>query len=49
MNPEEPDFMQHIVDYWQALLQEKSWGFTLWPAMPAWFADAAAADLPAPG
>lgn len=41
----DPALLQHIVDYWQALLRERSWGFTLWPAMPSWFA---AAPAPAP-
>lgn len=36
-DPQDPQLLQRIVDYWQALLQEKSWAFTLWPAMPAWF------------
>lgn len=34
---DDPALLQHIVDYWQGLLEEKSWGFGLWPAMPAWF------------
>ena len=34
---EDPALLQHIVDYWQALLEERSWAFSLWPAMPAWF------------
>lgn len=38
----DPQLLQRIADYWQALLREKSWGFTLWPAMPAWFAAPAA-------
>lgn len=37
-DPHDPGLLQHIVDYWQGLLRERSWGFTLWPAMPAWFA-----------
>jgi hypothetical protein len=36
-DPHDPALLQRIADYWQGLLQEKSWGFTLWPAMPAWF------------
>lgn len=36
-DPHDPELLQRIVDTWQALLREKSWGFTLWPAMPAWF------------
>lgn len=37
-DPQDPDLLQRIVDYWEGLLREKSWGFTLWSAMPAWFA-----------
>lgn len=36
-DPHDPQLLQRVVDYWEALLREKSWGFTLWPAMPAWF------------
>ena len=37
-DPDEPDLIQTIADHWQRLLRERSWGFMLWPAMPAWFA-----------
>jgi hypothetical protein len=40
-DPQDPDLLQRIVDYWEGLLREKSWGFSLWPAMPAWFAASA--------
>ena len=36
--PDEPGLLQVIVDHWQRLLREQSWGFILWPSMPAWFA-----------
>lgn len=36
-DPDEPELLQRIADYWQGLLRERSWGFTLWAAMPAWF------------
>lgn len=38
---DDPDLLQRIASYWEALLREKSWGFSLWPAMPAWFAPTA--------
>lgn len=41
-DPHDPALLQRIVDYWEGLLRERSWGFTLWPAMPAWFAAAPA-------
>jgi len=34
----DPGLMQRIADTWEGLIREKSWGFTLWPAMPAFFA-----------
>ncbi|MCX7557107.1 hypothetical protein OS187_09790 [Xanthomonadaceae bacterium JHOS43] len=37
-HPDEPGLLQHIADHWQRLLRERSWGFFLWGAMPAWFA-----------
>lgn len=37
-DPNEPELLQHIADHWQRLLRERSWGFFLWTAMPAWFA-----------
>ena len=37
-DPNAPDLLQHIANHWQCLLRERSWGFMLWPAMPAWFA-----------
>lgn len=46
-DPNDPDLLQHIAGYWEDLIREKSWGFTLWPMMPAYFAtdtEAAAAD-----
>ena len=36
--PNEPGLIQTIADHWQRLLCERSWGFMLWAAMPAWFA-----------
>lgn len=47
-DPNDPDLLQRIVDYWEALLRERSWGFTLWPAMPAWFVGAPDASNPHP-
>ncbi len=32
------DLMQRIASTWESLIREKSWGFTLWPMMPAFFA-----------
>ena len=43
-DPHDPALLQHIADYWQGLLRERSWGFSLWPAMPAWFAVTATAS-----
>jgi hypothetical protein len=37
-DPHDPALLQHIVDLWQGLIEEQSWAFSLWPAMPAWFA-----------
>lgn len=37
-DPHDPALLPRLVAAWEGLLQEKSWGFTLWPAMPAWFA-----------
>ena len=37
-DPNDPSLLQHIASYWQGLIEEKSWGFTLWPMMPAYFA-----------
>lgn len=45
-DPHDPALLQHIASYWEALLRERSWGFTLWPAMPAWFAAAPAPATP---
>jgi hypothetical protein len=36
-DPHDPELLQRIVDDWEQLLREKSWAFSLWPAMPAWF------------
>ncbi len=36
-DPDDPQLMQRIADTWSGLIAEKSWGFTLWPAMPAFF------------
>lgn len=36
-DPDDPDLLQRIVDFWQVLLEEKSWAFSLWSMMPAWF------------
>lgn len=35
---DEAQLIQTIADHWQKLLRERSWGFMLWAAMPAWFA-----------
>ncbi len=40
-DPNDPALLQRIASYWEALLRENSWGFTLWPMMPAYFAGAA--------
>jgi hypothetical protein len=40
--PDDPQLLQRIVETWEGLIREKPWGFTLWPAMPAWFAPPAA-------
>lgn len=37
-DPHEVGLIQTIADHWQRLLRERSWGFMLWAAMPAWFA-----------
>lgn len=34
---DDPQLLQRIVDFWQALIEDKPWGFTLWPAMQAFF------------
>ncbi|MCK7593583.1 hypothetical protein [Pseudomarimonas salicorniae] len=39
-DPNDPDLLQRIASYWEGLIREKSWGFTLWPMMPAYFAGA---------
>jgi len=36
-DPDDPTLMQRLADTWQGLIREKSWAFTLWPAMPAFF------------
>lgn len=36
-DPHDPTLMQRIAETWESLIREKSWGFTLWPAMPAFF------------
>lgn len=36
-DPHDPDLLQRIASYWEALIREKPWGFTLWPMMPAYF------------
>ena len=46
-DPNDPALLQQIATYWEGLLRERSWGFTLWSAMPAWFA-AAAPSTPQP-
>lgn len=35
-DPQTPGLLQQIVDIWQARISERSWGFFLWLAMPAW-------------
>jgi len=47
-DPADPELLQRIADYWQGLLREKSWGFTLWPALPAWFAAVGRSDPQSP-
>lgn len=37
-DPNATGLIQTIADHWQRLLCERSWGFMLWAAMPAWFA-----------
>ncbi len=37
-DPNESCLIQTIANHWQRLLCERSWGFMLWAAMPAWFA-----------
>lgn len=37
-DPNDPELLQRIAGYWEALIREKPWGFTLWPMMPAYFA-----------
>ena len=37
-DPNESGLIQTIANHWQRLLCERSWGFMLWAAMPAWFA-----------
>ena len=41
---QDPQLLQHIASYWQGLLEEQSWAFGLWPAMPAWFSQAETAE-----
>ena len=36
----DPALRQRIASYWEGLLKEKSWGFSLWPMMPAYFLSA---------
>lgn len=36
----DPQLLQRIASYWEGLIREKPWGFTLWPMMPAYFAAA---------
>lgn len=36
-DPDEPELLQRIAAYWEHLLREHSWGFSLWAFMPAWF------------
>lgn len=36
-DPHDPQLLQQIAGFWEGLLREKSWGFTLWPMMPAYF------------
>jgi hypothetical protein len=37
LDPHDPALRQRIVDYWEGLIREQPWAFTLWPAMPAFF------------
>ena len=36
-DPQDPELLQRIAAFWEGLIREKSWGFTLWPMMPAYF------------
>ena len=45
---DDPHLLQRIAEYWEGLLREKSWGFTLWPAMPAWFVAPLRSDAQSP-
>ncbi|MBD8527972.1 hypothetical protein [Pseudomarimonas arenosa] len=38
----DPALRQRIASYWEGLIKEKTWGFSLWPMMPAYFAGASA-------
>jgi len=33
----DPALRQHVASYWEALIREQPWAFTLWQAMPAFF------------
>ena len=46
-DPADPALMQRIASLWESLIREKSWGFTLWPAMPAFFPESQAAAIDA--
>lgn len=34
---DDPQLLQRIASFWEALLRDRSWGFTLWPMMEAYF------------
>ena len=36
-DPASPGLLQKIATHWQARIEDCSWGFFLWAAVPAWF------------
>ncbi len=38
-DPNDPTLMQRIASTWEGLIREKSWAFSLWPMMSAFFVD----------
>lgn len=46
LDASDPQLRQRIVDYWEGLVREQPWAFTLWPAMPAFFHAGPAATAP---
>ena len=35
--PDDPQLLQRIATFWEELVRDRSWGFTLWPKMEAYF------------